>query len=298
MPELPEVETICRQLAKLIVGKEIKKVEVKLPKIIKALLADFRRVTSEAKIRSVGRRAKLIILGLDNGWSLLVHLKMTGQLIYIKKTSVIPAKAGIQANKIKPGSRVKPGMTDQKHAHVVFYFTDSGRVIFNDLRQFGYIKLVKTADLGDFFIKEGTGPEPLAKDFTLAKFEALLVKKPQAKIKQFLMDPKNIAGIGNIYSDEILFFSRVHPLRRNQALEKGEIKKIFQGIKKILPAAIKLRGTSANNYLDAFGRKGEFLKKLKVYGREDELCVNRCSGKVARIKLGGRSAHFCPLCQK
>ena len=280
MPELPEVETICRQLAKLIVGKKIKKVKVKLPKIVKALLADFRRVTSGAKIKNVNRRAKLIILGLDNGWGLLIHLKMTGQLIY--ESSVISDKLSVE----------------NKHTHVVFYFTDGSRLIFNDLRQFGYIKLVETAKLGEFFIKEGTGLEPLEKDFILADFEALLAKKPKARIKQFLMDPKNIAGIGNIYSDEILFFARVHPLRRNKDLKKEEIKKIFQGIKKILPEAIKLKGTSANNYLDAFGRKGDFLKKLKVYGREGEQCAGRCAGKVARIKLGGRSAHFCPLCQK
>ncbi|KKT26776.1 MAG: DNA-formamidopyrimidine glycosylase [Parcubacteria group bacterium GW2011_GWA2_43_9b] len=278
MPELPEVETICRQLSKLIVGKKIKETKVRLPKIVKAPLAGFRRMTAGAKIVSVGRRAKLIILGLDNGWSLLIHLKMTGQLIY--ESSVI-------SDKLSAG----------KHTHVVFNFTDGLRLLFNDLRQFGYIKLVQTAKLAEFFIKEGTGPEPLAKEFTLTDFKALLLKKPKARIKQFLMDPKNIAGIGNIYSDEILFFARVHPLRRNYDLKKEKIKKIWQGIKKILPAAIKLKGTSANNYLDAFGRKGDFLKKLKVYGREGEPCA-KCRGQVARIKLGGRSAHFCPSCQK
>src|SRR3989338_6317768 len=279
MPELPEVETICRQLSKLVVGKKIKEVEVKLSKIIKTSLVSFKCATSEAKIKSVGRRAKLIIFRLDNGWSLLIHLKMTGQLIY--QSSVISDKLSEK----------------NKHTHVIFNFVDGSRLLFNDLRQFGYIKLIRTDELGEFFVKEGTGPEPLAKDFTLAKFEALLVKKPKAKIKQFLMDPKNIAGIGNIYSDEILFFAGVHPLRRNHDLKKKEIKKIFQGIKKILPDAIKLKGTSANNYLDAFGRKGEFLKKLKVYGREGQKCV-KCKGNVYRIKINGRSAHFCPLCQK
>ncbi|MBU4142935.1 hypothetical protein KJ590_02950, partial [Patescibacteria group bacterium] len=157
MPELPEVETIRRQLAKLIVGKKIKKVEIKLPKIVKASLADFRRAVVGVKIRRVDRRAKLIIFGLDNGWSLLVHLKMTGQLVYVKKTVVIPAKAelssakaGIQDSgspRIKYGaSLVKParhryaqalaggpGMTNQKHTHVIFNFTDGSRLLFNDL---------------------------------------------------------------------------------------------------------------------------------------------------------------------
>ncbi|MBU4143026.1 hypothetical protein KJ590_03440, partial [Patescibacteria group bacterium] len=246
-----------------------------------------------------------------NGWSLLVHLKMTGQLVYVKKTVVIPARsdssetrranAGIQDSgspRIKYGaSLVKPGMTNQKHTHVIFNFTDGSRLLFNDLRQFGYLKVVKSAQLPDYFLREGFGPEPLNKDFTLADFERLLKKKSSAKIKQFLMDQKNLAGIGNIYSDEILFFAGVNPLRRIAFLKYNEIKKIYRGIKKILPEAIKLKGTSANNYLDAFGQKGKFALQLKVYGREGKKCV-KCKGQVARIKINGRSAHFCPACQK
>ncbi|MDD2753041.1 MAG: DNA-formamidopyrimidine glycosylase [Candidatus Portnoybacteria bacterium] len=279
MPELPEVETISRQLSKLIGGKKIKEVEVRLAKMVKTPLAQFKRALKGAKIRKVGRRAKLLVFELDNGWSFLAHLKMTGQMVYQSTASN------------------KQLMAESKHTHLVFHFSDKTRLLFNDLRQFGYIKLADTNKLGEFFIKEGLGPEPLEKDFALADFEALLAKKPKAKIKQFLMDPKTIAGIGNIYSDEILFFAGVHPLRRNQSLKKGEIKKIYQGIKKILPEAIRSKGTSANNYLDAFGRKGGFLAKLKVYGREGENCV-KCKGRVARIKIGGRSAHFCPACQK
>lgn len=280
MPELPEVETISRQLNKLIVGKKIKKVEVKLLKIVKIPVTVFRRGLEGAIIKKVSRRAKLLIVELDNGWSMLAHLKMTGQMIYQKTTDY-----GLQAT------------VKDKYTHVVFYFTDGNRLLFNDLRQFGYLKLVKSDELQDYFIKEGFGPEPLTKDFTLADFEALLLKKPSARIKQFLMDPRVIAGIGNIYADEILFFSRVHPLRRVNSLKKIEIKKIYEGIKKILELAIQLKGTSSNDYLDAFGRKGSFAKKLKVYGREGEKCV-KCRGRIIRIKLGGRSAHFCPACQK
>jgi len=270
MPELPEVETISRQLNRLIFGKKIKKVTVKLPKIVKMSVAVFRRALEGATIKNISRRAKLLVFELNNGWSMLAHLKMTGQLIF-------------------------NGQPD-KYTHVIFNFTDGSWLLFNDLRQFGYLKLVKSAQLPGYFLKEGLGPEPLAKDFLLADLEALLVKKPKAKIKQFLMDPKIIAGIGNIYSDEILFFAGVHPLRRVASLKKSEIKKIYGGIKKILLAAIKLKGTSADNYLDALGKKGEFLSKLKVYGKENEKCV-KCKGRVARIKIGGRSAHFCPQCQ-
>jgi len=285
MPELPEVETISRQLDRLIVGKKIKKVKVKLPKIVKAPQAVFRRALMGARIKNVSRRAKLLVFGLDNGWSMLVHLKMTGQLIF-------------QIIKNIEQSTMKNRYTQKnRYTHVIFNFTDGSRLLFNDLRQFGYIKLVKTVELSNFFLKEGFGPEPLERDFTLADLKVLLVKKPKARIKQFLMDPKNIAGIGNIYSDEILFFSRIHPLRRVASLKPAEIKKIYSGIKKILPAAIKLKGTSTNDYLDVFGRPGKFAARLKVYGQEGKKCV-KCKGRVVRIKIGGRSAHFCPVCQR
>lgn len=277
MPELPEVETIRTQLEKNITGKKIARVEIFLPKILKLPAGQFKKAVLGAKIQKIKRRAKILVIELDNGRSILIHLKMTGQLILHKK------------------SKIKD-RTD-KHTHVIFRFSDGGQLFFNDLRQFGYIKMIKTGEINDFFAVEKFGPEPLDKKFGIKEFGAILAKRPKMKIKQFLMDPKNIAGIGNIYSDEILFFARVNPLRPVGSLSEAEIKNIFSGIKKILPQAVKFRGTSAENYLDAFGQEGQFLKRLKVYGREDENCPG-CQGKIKRIKLGGRSAHFCPACQR
>jgi len=271
MPELPEVETIRRQLNLLLAGKKIEEIEILLPKIVKTPLAEFKKVTAGAKIKEFKRRAKILIIELTNGYSLLMHLKLSGQLIF-------------------DGQKTK-------FTHAIFHFSDGHHLIFNDLRQFGYIKLVKTENLQEFLAKEKFGPEPFDKNFTLAKFVSRLDRRPNAKIKQFLLDQTNLAGIGNIYSDEILFASRVHPLRKIKDLKPSEIKLIFQNIRKILTEAIKLKGTSANLYIDAYGKPGDFLKKLKVYGREDEKCF-RCKGLVKRIKLGGRSAHFCPNCQK
>jgi formamidopyrimidine-DNA glycosylase len=279
MPELPEVETIKRQLQKTIVGKKIKTVDVLLPKIIKTPLAQFKKAAKGAKIKKIERRAKILIFTLDNNLSFLVHLKLTGQLIF-------------QETRDK-----KQETSRSKHTHVIFNFSDNSRLTFNDLRQFGYIKLVKSADLGQFFLNEKIGPEPLDKDFTLVDLQALLEKKPKSKIKQFLMDQKNIAGIGNIYADEILFFANTHPLRQIKTLKPKEIARIFKGIKTILPQAIKYKGTSAENYLDAFGKKGHFLKKLKVYGKEGQNCV-KCKQAIKKVKIGGRSAHFCLQCQQ
>jgi len=278
MPELPEVETIKSQLELLIVGKKIIDIDVSLPKMVRLLLNKFRKIVIGSKIKTISRRAKILIIELNNGWSVLIHLKMSGRLIFRLK-----------------GEKLQ--IEDKKWNHLIYYFSDGSRLFHNDLRQFGYVKLIKTDKLTDFFQKEKFGPEPLKKDFTFDDFLAILKQKPKARIKQFLMNQQNIAGIGNIYSDEILFFARVHPLRRVNKLKNLEIKKIFEGIKRILPKALKLRGTSDNDYLDALGNKGKYAMQLKVYGREGERC-KRCGGVVERLKIGGRSTHYCPKCQR
>jgi len=278
MPELPEVETIRGQLDELLSGKKINRVQVSLPKMVKLALGKFKKIVQGAKIKCVRRRAKILIFELSNGWSILVHLKMSGRLIFRKKGETLQEQ-------------------DLKWNHLLYEFSDVSRLFHNDLRQFGYVKLVETGKLTDFFKKEKLGPEPLDKDFILDDFSALLEKRPNVKIKQFLMDPSNIAGIGNIYSDEILFFAGVHPFRRVKDLKADEVKNIFKGIRKILLEALKYKGSSENDYLDALGRKGDYVPHLKVYGREGEKC-KRCGAKISRLKMNGRSAHFCSKCQE
>ncbi len=278
MPELPEVETIRSQLEKLIVGKKIEEVEVGLPRMVKLPLDRFRRIVVGSRVKSVRRRAKILIFDLSNSWSMLIHLKLSGRLIFRKKGEALKDE-------------------DTKWNHLTYYFSDGSRLFHNDLRQFGYVKLVESDKLIDFFKKEKLGPEPLEKNFTFNDFLVILRQKPKAKIKQFLMDQQSIAGIGNLYSDEILFFAKVHPLRKITGLKPEEIKRIFEGIKKILAEALKFQGSSADLYLTAFGREGKYVPKLKVYGREEEKCV-KCGTAIQRLKIGGRSAHYCPACQR
>lgn len=242
MPELPEVETIRRQLERKIVGKKL----------------------NDKKIVGVRRRAKILIIDFNDGSSLLFHLKLTGQLIFNGRPS--------------------------KYTRQVFKFDDGSQLVFNDARKFGWWKYVKDSKP----IEQGFGPEAL--EISLENFKTLLRKRPNAKIKPLLMDQKAIAGIGNIYSDEILFAARIHPLRRVKTLTPKEIKMIWLNVRKILQAATKNRGTSENTYLDAMGKKGDYLKYLKVYRKEGQKCP-RCGGIVKRIKIGGRSGHFCPKCQ-
>jgi len=277
MPELPEVETIKRQLEKMLIGKKIASVEVFLPKLIQGISTPtFKQKIEKIIIKNIWRRAKILIISLSNNFSLLIHLKMTGQLIYHKIYNI---------------------KQKTKYTHIIYHFIDKSVLLHNDLRQFGYVKLINTDKVNALLEnKEKLGPEPLDKNFTLEKFKQLLQKRKTTKIKTLLMDQKFIAGIGNIYSDEILFFAKIRPARPVSALKQDEIKKIYQGIKKILTEAIKLRGSSVENYIDASGKSGEYAQKIKVYGRKGESCP-KCKTKIERLKMAGRSAHFCPKCQ-
>ncbi|MDP3995740.1 MAG: DNA-formamidopyrimidine glycosylase [bacterium] len=243
MPELPEVETVRRQLEKKIVGK---------------------RITGRS-IVGLRRRAKILIIDLDSGQSLIFHLKMTGQLIFNGKPS--------------------------QYTRKVFNFDDGSRLVFNDVRKFGWWKMVKSTKK----IEEKFGSEPLKID--LKTFRLLLKRRPKSRIKPLLMDQKTIAGIGNIYSDEILYAAEVNPFRRAETLKESEVRLIFRNMVRILTLAIKHRGSSVKDYLDASGKKGDFVKFHKVYQREGEKCA-RCGELIKRAKINGRSAHFCPVCQK
>ena len=243
MPELPEVETIRRQLVQKIVGKRL----------------------DTQQVINVRRRGKILMVDFDDGSSLVFHLKLTGQLIFNGKPSPYTRK--------------------------VFNFDDGSQLVFNDARKFGWWKKVKETKK----IEERFGPEALK--INLGTLKALLQKRPNSKIKPLLMDQTFIAGIGNIYSDEILFNAKVHPLRQVKTLSGKEIQQIHQNIKKILEKAIQHRGTTEQYYRDACGREGDYTKYLQIYRREGEKC-SRCGSIIKRVKLAGRSAHFCPKCQK
>lgn len=241
MPELPEVETIRRQLSEKLIGRKINK----------------------QKIVGLRRRAKILIIDLANGSSLIFHLKMTGQLIFNGKPS--------------------------RYTRKVFKFEDGSRLVFNDIRKFGWSKLVKnTAELEKSF-----GPEAL--EIKFKEFREILRKKANSKIKPCLMNQKVIAGIGNIYSDEILFASQVNPLRLVKSLTEKEKEKLFQNVKLILKKAIKYQGSSVGQYFDANGQPGKYAKFHKVY--QQKRC-SRCGAKINKVKISGRSANFCPKCQK
>lgn len=270
MPELPEVETICRDLSKTIVGKTIARVEILSPKQVSP--RDIVKRLKGLKVKRLNRRAKLIILGLSDGNFLVIHLKLTGQLIYRPKDGPL-----------------------EKFTRAIFTFRDGSCLFFNDLRKFGYVKHANKNELER--IKSEYGVEPLSKDFTLGKFEEILARRPRMKIKQFLMEQSLIAGLGNIYADEVCFYAGVRPQRLAGKMSSVEAKKLWQVIPRILERAIKKRGTSADTYVDASGRQGEYESCLMVYGRAGQPC-QKCGAKIVRITLAGRGAHYCPRCQR
>ena len=275
MPELPEVETIRRQLEAFAVGKKILSTEVLSAKRLNVAADALKEWTVGAKITGVRRRAKLLMIDLSNGQSLAIHLKMTGRVLIMGKKS-----------------------PPFKHTFVIFKLSGGDQIMWEDYRRFGYLKLFKADELATYVAKQKYGPEPLAAAFDLPTMSACLLKKPRTKVKQLLMDQNCIAGIGNIYAAEALFLARVNPSRPAGRLSKKEYADLWKAVRLVMNESLKHRGTSADSYVDAKGEPGTYEKKLKVYGRDGEPCPRRDGGIIKKAKLAGRGTFWCPVCQK
>jgi formamidopyrimidine-DNA glycosylase len=289
MPELPEVETIRRDLEQKIIDLKIVSVEVKDSK-----LGDpkrFARILLGNKIVEADRIGKLLIMHLADGKFLLIHLKMTGQLVYEDKE--ILAAGG---HPFKEGDLLAEigGELPNKYTRFILVFVGGRKLFFNDTRRFGYVKIVNNNQLSE--IKAKFGIEPLRVNFTLANLKKVLAGR-KVSIKSVLMDQQKIAGIGNIYASEILYAARVNPLRQAGSLNNIEVERIFEATEWILKKAVKHRGTTFSDYVDTNGQKGGFSKLLQVYERAGDKC-SVCGGSIKKIKIAGRSTYFCPKCQK
>ncbi|MGB6371699.1 MAG: DNA-formamidopyrimidine glycosylase [Atribacterota bacterium] len=280
MPELPEVETIRRGLQKQIKNKQIKDIVINVDKIVKKpSLREFITKIKDKKIKEIDRRGKYIIIHLDSRNKLIVHLGMTGLLIY-------PYDNKIAEKEINP-----------KHNHLVFTFTDNTQLVFNDVRRFGKVYLI--SNINEIETLSKLGVEPLEDYFTEEVFTQILNKKKNGKIKSFLMKQEFIVGLGNIYANEVLYRSNIHPLRPVSSLNKKEIENLYQQIKLVLGEAVKLRGSTVADeaYRDTDGKKGKFAKKLQVYARKGEPCI-KCGHSIEVVRIEGRSSFICPQCQK
>lgn len=308
MPELPEVETVVRELDRKLKGQTIASVEVRAPKLVSLgpgtvgnrrtvssrNVKTFVRLLTGRRFLSAKRRAKLICLDLSGPLTLLVHLKMTGQFIF--EDARLRRKTGGRyrlLNKLSAPLVPLPS----KHTHVIFRFRGGSTLYFNDFRKFGYLKLVRDDELPSVKELGEFGPEPLAREFSFKVFQAALNRRPRGTIKQVLMDQTVVAGIGNIYSDEILFHARVRPTRAVGSLGPAELSAIYRSIGPVLRKGIQAKGSSVGDFVRTDGSWGAMGKYHFVYGRKGRPC-KRCGADIRAVKLGGRTGSFCPSCQR
>jgi formamidopyrimidine-DNA glycosylase len=273
MPELPEVETICRELGSHVINKSIKDVirltkhnlRLAIPNNIKDIIG--------ATIVKVERRAKYIQIFLSNDLILIMHLGMSGKIL-LKDFQYIP----------------------QKHDHLMIEFQDNGQLIYHDPRRFGLIDLIQNDELSEYSLFRELGIEPFSNEFTSGYLLKLLAGKNKP-IKLAIMDNKNIVGVGNIYASESLFLAKVMPARPASSLDESEINLLHENILYILDESIKKGGSTLKDYANISGEKGYFQNSFKVYGRENQPCFI-CEQPIEKITQGGRSSFYCPSCQK
>ncbi len=306
MPELPEVTTTVLGLQKVITGKSFTAIWSDMwsssPLYINtiknhAYFEDFKQKVLFNKVLAVKRRAKYILIHLENEYTVIVHLKMTGHLMYgdYKQNMNYNGKEWSWVPKSNNKALLDPY---NRHIHVVLSLSDGKQLVFCDSRKFGSISLEKTSDLDQILFSK-LGPEPLEREFSVEKLQGVIQKSPKKPIKTTLMDQSVISGIGNIYSDEMLHNSSINPKRTTKSLTKQEISKLFTEMQKVLRGGIDFGGDSMSDYRNIDGERGKFQEKHLVYLRTKLPCKRKgCTGIITKEKLGGRSTHYCPVCQK
>jgi formamidopyrimidine-DNA glycosylase len=287
MPELPEVETIRKGLETYLIGKTIDDINVRLLKMVSGEVDSV----IGASIIGVRRFGKGLVIDLSNKFSLAIHIKMTGQLIYegidVPQGTTISQKVG--------------GKLPNKYTHVVVKLKTKNEkrkrdavLYYNDIRQFGWMKIVRTRDVSSLPFFKTLGPEPL-NTLKLKQFNTIL-KKARTSVKVVLMDQKRIAGVGNIYANDALFLAKIHPKRTASSLDGAERERLFRAVEAVLRKGIEAGGASEWQYVNALGVAGKYQNFFQVYGRKGKPCVV-CKTPIQKITIGGRGTFFCPVCQ-
>lgn len=286
MPELPEVETVRRGLQLLIVGKKVAKEAHDWPKGFPNASDDVRQFLLGATITNVRRRAKVLLIDLDDDYTLVTHLKMTGQLVF-RGEEVFGAG--------HPNESLVGPLPD-KSTRVTLEFTDGSRLFFNDQRKFGWMKLYPTIEIENIDFMRKVGPEPLEDDFTPAAFQERFRRRARTSIKAALLDQTVIAGVGNIYADESLWGARIDPRRLVADVTDEEFELLFHELRAVMNLAIEKGGSTDKNYVNAEGKKGSYMDFARVFRREGKSCP-RCGHEIIKIKHAGRGTHLCEHCQ-
>ena len=287
MPELPEVETVKRGLNKLIINQQIANESHNWPKSFPNSDIDVDKFMIGAKVTDVRRRAKVLMIDLDSDYSLVIHLKMTGQMVFVGEQRFAAGH---------PNDSFINELPDRS-TRVEITFTSGDKLFFNDQRKFGWMRLLPTIDIPniDFFKK--IGPEPLTDEFTSKEFILRVRRRANTSVKAAILDQTVLAGVGNIYADESLFAARIHPDRKVKDVTDAELKKLLEEIKFVMNLSIEKGGSSDRNYVNAEGGRGSYLSLAKVFRKEGQPCDN-CGTVIEKTRVAARGTHICPSCQK
>lgn len=286
MPELPEVETVRRGLAQLIIGKAIINEAHDTEKGFPNSPHDVAEFLIGAEVIDVRRRAKVLMIDLTGGYSLLIHLKMTGQLVYVGDTRF---GAG------HPNDSLVNELPD-KSTRVTLTFGDNSQLFFNDQRKFGWMRLMPTLEIPNIDFMRKVGPEPLAKEFTAKEFMQRFARRARTNIKAALLDQSVVAGVGNIYADESLWGAKIHPQRLVASITEQEFNVLFTQLRDVMNLAVEKGGSSNHTYVNAEGKKGSYMDFARVFRREGLPCP-RCGTIIEKLRVAGRGTHICPHCQ-
>lgn len=288
MPELPEVETIKRGLQTILIDKAISEVDFDWPKSFPNSKQDTELFLIGSKIIDIERKGKAIIIKLDSDYSLAIHLKMTGQLVY--RSEDFSFGAGHPNNSLI-------GSLPDSSTRVTISFVDGAKLYFNDQRKFGWIRLIANIELPniDFFKK--LGPDALSNSLTSKAFIDRLRRKKNSTIKAAILDQSTLAGVGNIYADEALWYAKIHPATRVVEIPNRKLSKLLEGIKYVMTKSIESGGSSDRNYVNHEGKKGNYLNFAEVFRKNGQPC-SRCTTEILKIRVAGRGTHLCPRCQK
>ena len=315
MPELPEVETIRRGLGRIIVNRTVKGTEnFNSPKSFPNTLADVEQFLIGATVKDVRRRAKVLLIDLSTEYTLVIHLKMTGQIIWIADTSrqVSFRGRGVVGEFTSPTNgggepllRWGAGHPSDSFVHTLpdnttrerLDFTDDSHLYFNDLRKFGWMRLYPTIEVPNIDFMQKVGPEPLEDEFTSTEFIPRIRKRNGTTIKAAILDQTVLAGVGNIYADESLWMTEVHPATRVRDVTDKQLAELLTNIKAVMSLSIEKGGSTDKNYVDTEGKKGSYLQFANVFRREGQACPRHPDIQIEKIRVAGRGTHVCPICQ-
>lgn len=311
MPELPEVETVRRGLAELIVGRTVQSAEAATsPKSFPNSPGDTAAFLVGASVVAVRRRAKVLLIDLDSGYTLVTHLKMTGQLVFVSSSAAAQPKGLMSSEKsaaaVSSDIRFGAGHPNESligalpdaSTRVIIVFADGSHLFFNDQRKFGWMKLFPTIEVPNISFMQKVGPEPLEDAFTADIFYERLQRRKNTTIKAAILDQTVLAGVGNIYADEGLWGAKIHPATRVKDVPREKIDALWRELREVMALAIEKGGSTNKNYVNAEGKRGSYMDFARVFRREGLPCPRHPDVLIEKIRVAGRGTHVCPVCQE